>query len=111
MTKQIFVTGKYGVGKTTFIKGLFSGKVEAAIGVRSTNIRSYTFEKKEESLVVYDTLGQELNSTSLGTIPFPLFPVALGRERVWNKLECICCQWHQVCTCRPPIEIPTSRLQ
>ena len=61
---NIFVTGKYGVGKTTFIKGLFSGKVEAAIGVRSTNIRSYTFKTNTHSLTVHDTPGQEINSTS-----------------------------------------------
>jgi len=32
---KIFVTGKFGVGKSTFINGLFSGKVEAEIGVPS----------------------------------------------------------------------------
>jgi len=62
---KIFVTGKFGVGKSTFINGLFSGKVEAEIGVRSRDIRGYTFDGVTgDSLVVYDTPGQELNSTS-----------------------------------------------
>jgi len=61
---KIFVTGKFGTGKSTFLNGLFGGRIEAEIGVGLPHIDVYTFEMASGSLTVYDSPGQEFNATS-----------------------------------------------
>jgi len=61
---KIFVTGKFGTGKSTFLNGLLGGRIEAEIGAGSPHIDLYTFEIASGSLTVYDSPGQEFNATS-----------------------------------------------
>ena len=63
---KIFVTGKDSSGKSTFVNGLFNGRIEADIdGGQSSDIKVITFSTESAgTLTVYDTPGQELNATS-----------------------------------------------
>jgi len=49
---KIFVTGKFGTGKSTLLNGLYGGRIEAEIGVGSPHIDFYTFEMASGSLTV-----------------------------------------------------------